>query len=362
MTEYDTTFRNLIENPLLKEINTLPEPNILTIGKGVKELTISNLYAYFLNPHESHGLKSLFLDSLRELLDLKTDFDLNTISIKREVHHKKKYIDIIVRDASNLILIENKLFADIYNNLEIYESYDNEKTGKYLIISVVKYYESIGEWQVSTHQQLFQIIEKRFELLAPKINIRQSENYKTFIEILKQQYDIVENLTEKLTFLSDNNEQIINLFRLVNEVKSSYLQQVSSIIRSTLGKQIKVTIERKASMNFKIQGTPLYGYVFFNDENTNKLLINIWIAGSEYWYEEWHKATNGIFSELVNEYNGRLKVAKEKNNSKDWTSIFYKEYEINKPDFEINFIQSIKEIWQPLITALQKLNHTKNSN
>lgn len=357
MTDYNTTFKDLLENPLLKETTTTPEPNILAIGRGVKELTISNLYAYFLDPKESHGLSTLFLDAIKELVGLETDFDLTTISIHREVHHQKKYIDIIIRDASNLILIENKLFADIYNNLEVYESYDGEKKGKYLILSVVKYYERVREWQVSTHQQLFQIIEKKFEILTPKLSTRQSENFQTFIDILKKQYSIVENLTEKLAFLSNNNEQIINLFRLVNEVKSSYLQQVSSIVRSTLDKQIKVTIERNASMNFKIKDKSLYGYVFFNDENTNQLLISIWIAGSEHWYKEWHKENNGIFSELVNEYrnSGKLMVAKEKNNGRDWTSTFYQVYEINKPDFEINFTQSVKEVWQPLITALQNL-------
>lgn len=365
MTDFNTTFKDLLENSLLKETTATPEPNILAIGNGVNELTISNLYAYFLdpNPKEPHGLGSLFLDALLELIGSDAKFNLNDTKVYREINHQGKYIDIVIKDHTNLILIENKLFADVYNDFIVYESFDAQKIGTYLILSVGKYYNKIGNWKVITHQQLFEIVERKFESLEIKPKGRQKENYETFIEILKKQYLIVENLQEKLSFISENTGKLTKLITILNEIRSTYLTKISEILRATMANKkedkelVKVTIERKASINFKVVGLDIMGYIFFKEDSTDEVILSFWIASSKDWYAQWHKSESdyGIFNPIVEKYQDKLVAPKERNNGKDWTSMFYKIYKLNHANFEKDFTKSLEEDWKMLIKDLLTL-------
>lgn len=364
MTDFNTTFKDLLENSLLKETTTPKEPNILEIGKGVKELTISNLYAYFLDPKESHGLGSLFLDSLLELIGSDIKFNSESINVQREVFHQKKFIDIVIKDNTNLILIENKLFAGVYNPFDVYESYETEKESTYLILSVGRYCNNIGNWKVITHQQLFEIIERNFRILEIKLEGRKKENYKTFIEILKKQYQIVENLQEKLSFISENGNKIKKLISVLNEIHSTYIRKASEALKITLSppneerkKLIKITIERDSSINFKVLGLDLMGYIFFKEDSTNEMILSLWIAGNSDWYKAWHTSQSdyGFFNNIVEKYKGKLEAPKEKNNGRDWTSMFFKIYNLNQTNFEKDFTKSLEEDWKTLILDLLTL-------
>ncbi len=98
------------------------------------ELVISNILAFFLDVNEEHGLSNLFLNSLLECLpaDRQLQFGSEQIGIIREFPGAdQKRIDILIfsgGDASkneqlnNAVIIENKIYASLYNSLEDYWS------------------------------------------------------------------------------------------------------------------------------------------------------------------------------------------------------------------------------------------------
>jgi len=94
----------------------------------------SNLLAFYLDEKEEHNFGRLFLDSLLDLCEIESDIKLPTretfdteFVVSREVSSSLGgRIDIVIKsDSENdsdawAIIIENKLYANLYNNLDDY--------------------------------------------------------------------------------------------------------------------------------------------------------------------------------------------------------------------------------------------------
>ncbi|NML23741.1 PD-(D/E)XK nuclease family protein [Pseudoflavitalea sp. G-6-1-2] len=94
----------------------------------------SNTLAFYLDENEEHGFGRLFFDSLLEILIAKgaiekrdqERYEIN-YTIERETYADSKRIDIVLRSAESkdsnklwAIIIENKIDAKLYNDLEAY--------------------------------------------------------------------------------------------------------------------------------------------------------------------------------------------------------------------------------------------------
>lgn len=99
-------------------------------GTSSSEQAISSCYAYFFDPGEEHGLGTLFLRSLIDLIAERTQKTVNisSVAVEKEVStHTGKRIDILLRgtneDAGNYIIIENKIYHWLHNDLLNYWDY-----------------------------------------------------------------------------------------------------------------------------------------------------------------------------------------------------------------------------------------------
>ncbi len=107
-----------------------PETTIFDIaGFPHYENVNSNVYAHFLNPNEAHGLGTLFLDALQSLIGTRYDFDFPEIYREYRVADQQR-IDIVITDShaetntvTKAIIIENKLFHHLHNDLKAYYNY-----------------------------------------------------------------------------------------------------------------------------------------------------------------------------------------------------------------------------------------------
>ncbi len=139
---------------IVEEFNKLPKTrkNLIEIaGYPSWENVNSNLLAFYLdveNNNDEHGFSTLFFDSLLDLLEMKLDkkfvreiFNEDSFTVQREViTNKNKRIDILLQSKNSkdcAIIIENKIYADLYNDLvEYWDSVDSEnKIGVILSIS-----------------------------------------------------------------------------------------------------------------------------------------------------------------------------------------------------------------------------------
>ncbi|MDR4470067.1 MAG: PD-(D/E)XK nuclease family protein [Nitrospira sp.] len=112
-----------------------------------RELVLSNMLAFYLDPEEDHGFRRLFFNSLLDLIQKeakerhqfhKEALEGSTFEVHREWYTKQKgkrgFIDLVLTgnpdsDAPSTeetrypwaILIENKVHASLYNDLALYE-------------------------------------------------------------------------------------------------------------------------------------------------------------------------------------------------------------------------------------------------
>ncbi|UTA66516.1 PD-(D/E)XK nuclease family protein [Emticicia sp. 21SJ11W-3] len=351
----------LLNNAVLFKADEVYEPNILELAKvNNKELPVSNLYAYFFTPSESHGLGGLFLKSLLELRNFGVSFhDYKKVRVHREIKTDDgKYIDLIIKDDENRIVIENKLYADIYNKLDSYESHNRLNCNECIILSVVNLPEKVGNFYTITHQNLFESVERNFKSENISLTERQKVNFESFIEILKSHYQIVENLAEKIEFISMNSDKITKLVQLLNEVHTSYINKVKIVAKELFKGHVKFTVQKGNSITFKVNDLSLYGYIFFSDNDISKLVLNIWIADNKSWVEEWHKDGHGRFSGVLSKYSTLL-VPDTKGDSAIWASMVFKMYDLNIENFEKfeeEFRVSVQNEWVPFLKDLKDLN------
>lgn len=105
---------------------------------GVLELEMawSNIYAYFLNPYEEHGLDTIFADTLCQLMTGDDKVTAEGIigmpfSVRTEVkfinNDKINRIDILLQGTKSSVVIENKIRHCLYNNLNAYRQFDNSE-------------------------------------------------------------------------------------------------------------------------------------------------------------------------------------------------------------------------------------------
>ena len=82
----------------------------------------SDIYSFFFNTEEEHGLNDLFIRSFEQLIGIESHF-LNDFKIVREyVAESNKRIDLLMtdRDKPRAIIIENKVFHSLDNDLNLY--------------------------------------------------------------------------------------------------------------------------------------------------------------------------------------------------------------------------------------------------
>lgn len=132
--EFSTLPKVVRKNPSLSELAGYPH----------YENVMSNILAFFFNSEEVHGFKTLFISSLIHSIGINFDTNLDTISVEREVMTDNgKRLDILIRTNNKIIAIENKIFANLYNDLGDYSNYlrgqlkENEEEIK-LVLSLNK--------------------------------------------------------------------------------------------------------------------------------------------------------------------------------------------------------------------------------
>lgn len=96
------------------------------------ENVISNIYAFFFNVNEEHGLKDLFIKSLIDCIEeqqIKDKNFTNFIDFNIETEYptrgkgkfgKKGRIDLLLHNNQQAIIIENKIFHHLNNDLDDY--------------------------------------------------------------------------------------------------------------------------------------------------------------------------------------------------------------------------------------------------
>lgn len=250
------------------------EKTIMEVMKNTdNELTCSNILAFYLNPLEEHKFNELILKALIKTLENKGLIEENSYNYENIVVTREyQSIDIIILNDDYAIGIENKINADLYNDLNTYSNrlkVFNKKMVNIVLSkkSIETNYGFTGFTNI-TYNELAEQIDKLM------VNIK-SKNTKWYFYLEDFVINLRNNNTEyqykKELF---NNEKTSNIE--INKID----QQISNKI-----KQFVNTIEnikndnRKVKYNHEIK-IDLTAYISLKGFNIDaRLTPNGWLIG-----------------------------------------------------------------------------------
>ncbi len=202
------------------------------------ENVISNIYAFFLNPHEKHQLDDLFISSLLHLIEKKIKVNnlqkqisfSNDFEIEREKGTEgRKRIDLLITDNENAIIIESKIYHELNNPLTTYwnskifqKVSDEKKIG--IILTLWQQNSNNKNYINITHIEWLNEIFKR-------ISDYEKEASPKFIVFLKDLYQNIKNLTnkmkkEEIEFYKNNVSKINQVVDLKFALRNHIINEV----------------------------------------------------------------------------------------------------------------------------------------
>jgi hypothetical protein len=328
MKEMDyVVLQRFLDGATIPKIKRKPKTFLGIAKQPHYENVLSNIYAFYFNTQEEHKLGNLFIKSLLELLGVKapsnfTEFDITT----EKTTNANGRIDLLLHNNEQAIIIENKVYHHLDNDLDDYwisvsTKNNSQKVGIVLSMFPVHHIKH-KEFVNITHMQF---ITKVMENLGSYL-LEANEKYVVFLKDLIQNIMNLSNpiMKEKdLAFYLDNQSKINQIAKFKGKVREHIYTQVE-----LAGDKIPGLNLKKGRITDK-QNNRLRYYV---SPKHNELMITV------------------LFKDLL--VNGTLKLIVEvrggllKDKSKFENLVFEKEGGTYKPDMlNKGFHEDKNEIW-----------------
>lgn len=267
-----------------------PPPSILDIsGLPHSEEVISNWYAFFFNSSAAHGFQTLFSDTLIELITAagQQPVKLDKCSVIRERSATSKRIDLLLYDEAfsedgeecyrNAIIIENKINADLYNNLKIYyDCIKAEECKSAIVLSIVPVTLTHSSYINITHKQF---LDKVFMNLGKYIT-SSNDKYLLLLKDLYQQISSlskIDDMKEYVGFYFDHAEKIDELTTIRSKAIDAFLSDLNTALAGT---EFKWGRQYPASLNIRCNLHPNILLILHTDRifNQASYSIELWIT------------------------------------------------------------------------------------
>ncbi len=265
-----TELERYFEEILIADIKAIPQ-KVTTLfdiaGFPHRETVMSNFYAFYLDPNGQHQFGDLFLTALSEIIYQKKELknELSVINnfdickIEREVlTNKGNYIDIVItepsdnfNEAENAIIIENKIYADVYNDLSDYFNSVKVKKKKIGIVLSLRVEQGLSkdkDFINITHDELLSQVEQSCGSYFLNADIKQIIILKEFIQNIKSMTQ-TNNLNEQYEFIFKHQEKIKKISELYSTIKADMFRQVNDVC-DKLG--LELTLQSKLNSQYRI--------------------------------------------------------------------------------------------------------------
>ena len=247
------------------------------VGINHRENSWSDIYAYFFNPKEKHKLGRLFIDTLNNLIS--GTLELKDFTVTREkVIDDKKRIDLLIRNEDEALIIENKVYASLYNDLSLYWKNVKAAYKKGVVLSLYEIRipkENMGNFVNITHKKFADAImeaipkcsrtadSKSLFLLQEFIQNIYNETYTMNEEELKFYYQNDDD-RERINRLSDIRSNVINYIRDSVEGKGKNSEDEKYINYLLEGIKIPISEKGNIKLSVKAQKNNSFTYYCYN--------------------------------------------------------------------------------------------------
>lgn len=379
--ELEGTYRDLLQAAIPSPMVELP--NVFEIsGFPHYERVISNWYAFFFDTAKPHGLSSLFIDSLCELIqesevgrqqfETLPQFLAGICRAEREwLTMKGNYIDLLLFDECigstgddyypNAVIIENKIFASLYNDLNDYfDSIPNGgcKIGVLLSVHPLQTNASLGNFVSLSHKLLI-------ERVLSKLGSVVLNAHPKYLNLLMEFFNNLLSLSSHMK-MDDEVRFSFTHAAQINQLVSLYQRANEKIL-------IAVKDELNKRMNFKLSYTRgNEGLIGFFKEDEPDIVSYIYIqkllVEKEVGFDLWLRGqTNQRWLRFVDLEDFRVEFADKPyltilppSNRKAWGHVAVAKMKLEGDSFKV--IEMLPELiaaymvatWLPLIESLRK--------
>jgi len=343
------------------------------------ENVISNIYAFYFDPQEEHGLGHLFINSfiecIKEQMQQKKNFldDFQEFVIETEYGTEDKgRIDLFIYNDEQAIIIENKIYHHLANNLVDYWDTAQTDRRKNNMIGVLL---TLGKHNGSLHQNFVNVLHLDF-LKAVMSNIgnhlmEASEKYVTF---LKDFYQNIENMSTKLLssddfkFYIENQDKILDAVKFNDQAKDHIKTQIVDAWYCQPNLEVK-----SATLNTK----QFYKYREIHKEGVDRIYFSVYfdklLAGEkEIWMniyltsEYMGFCKHSEILEIIRQYPS-IEFYNERSEKDGWVFLCGKTYNLNNEQITDlqntvkGFIKTDKfvELFNELEIKLKTLNEQR---
>lgn len=239
-------YKELLNAPI--KIEPDPFPSFLEIsGFPHYEEVISNWYKFFFESTGAHGFQTLFIDTLVEMINERSTSAalprFEKCCVIRERSVKEKRIDLLLYDEAtgngldetyrNAIIVENKIFADLYNELTTYHENIQSEEGKAGVVLSITPHTQLPETFVNIlHKDFLNRITRNMGGYL----LRASDKYLLLLKDLIQQISLfskTENMKEYINFYFDHAEKINELLQIRTRAQDALLDDLNTALFPT---------------------------------------------------------------------------------------------------------------------------------
>lgn len=207
-----------------------PEQTFMQLsGYPHYENVCSNILSFFFDTGGTHGYKDLFVRSLLECTHQALSVNAcHTETVERECKtDNNKRIDIIFSTEAYVVGIENKIYSNVYNDLNDYEAYvaklseENDKIPVCILLSI---YDNGGAIENSgftniTYKRLIEKLKTNLGRYVLSANTKWTVFLNDFIQTLEGLTEETKMDRELLDFFAGNWDDIYKLFEAKKSIE-----------------------------------------------------------------------------------------------------------------------------------------------
>ncbi len=256
---------------LLSEFENVPalphrNPTFLEICEFPhREVICSNILCFFFNSNREHNLKDLFARSLFELINAKEYGNHHYYCEKEVPTADNKRIDLLLTVNNTAVVIENKIYADLNNDLDAYLEHIKDYKNKYgVVLSLKDIPKNNEKFEFITYKKLFEQIKKNIDFYIEKADKKYLTFFMDFMENIDNLREGYEMDKEFIEFVNQNSygDAIVNLINRVNKF-NNYLSKKTKELKEVIDKVIN-----------KMKGKDLSSYLWYPEKEFSQ--IDLW--------------------------------------------------------------------------------------
>ena len=380
----DQTYEKLCAdyNEIINErivLDPRKDPTIFDISKYPHyENVISNWYAFFFRPDAEHSLGDLFLKSLIQIINKKIgkEFGMKSCHVEREFPTDNGFIDLCLYDKAIendkiefAIIIENKIYAPLNNNLDDYynsvKAEDGQKVGVVLSLHSIK--NDIlpkPKFINIIHQELLEVVQQnlgKYVVTAKPKYILYLQDFISNLEQMTMSKEMGDSI--KYYFDRDNAKKIDDLVKLRDQA-TNYLRD--NLVRAIERNNFEPKRDAEGAFRFAYSNDRrilFYLYYISGIRTEKKFTLSAWLYGEEV-VEHW-KHVDGRKKIKGNEYQLEFNFKQNSHGEgKNWAYLAEKKYEISTIEkFGEEVFEFLKRDWSDFLENVSKiLKQASNSN